>query len=611
MMEEGTEWEKIIQSELPAYDYTGAHVWLHTPKYWSNWTTRVTGYGQGYLEIENIAPYKGSTSYHVAKKGAEFFVFNCLDALDANNEWYYEPSEQALYIYHPDGVLPSEPIYVKRRMNAFDLQGKSHVQIKNLQIKAATVAMDEKTSHVVMDGLKILYPYHSYQANRYFGTQGDTGVRMYGKHCIIQNSEIGYSSGCGIALMGEYNQVLNCYIHDTDYVGAFLGGVQLRGKGNVISHCTLTRAGRTVIDYGNMYKSLIQYCDMSQSGLLTSDLGLTYGNTIEGGNSEVRYNWMHDNADDHLDMGLYYDHGTQNIISHHNVVWGVGYSGLHINHYAYYHLVYNNTINGGRYAFRSNWGNKYSPDLYGCRFFNNIFTGACETKAGNYTWGYNQEDYDGLMDYKYLPDGSFCIDNGMVIEDITDNFIGNAPDLGAYEKGGEKWIVGHDFENPPLIDTTRSKPLYRNRIFNSAFEHEDHLEPWTITKGDISLESGNKLQITPDTARIRMGGWSIELQPDAEIAQIVRGLDPNTWYEFAGFLRVDRNERAYLGVRDHGRKESHSPSVSGNSPNWYRCILHFKTGPNQTRATVFVRRVSDGSGEVFADDFGLVYVRKE
>jgi hypothetical protein len=183
--------------------------------------------------------------------------------------------------------------------------------------------------------------------------------------------------------------------------------------------------------------------------------------------------------------------------------------------------------------------------------------------------------------------------------------------LGAYEKGGKKWTVGHDFKIPPIIDTTRSRPLFRNRIQNSAFEHENHLLPWTVTRGDISLESGRKGQTTPDTARIRIGGWSIELKSNSEIAQVVRGLDPNTWYEFAGFLRVDRDERAYLGVRDHGRRETHSPSVSGNSPNWYRCILHFKTGSNQTQATVFVRRVSDGSGEVFADDFGLVFVRKD
>jgi hypothetical protein len=107
-----------------------------------------------------------------------------------------------------------------------------------------------------------------------------------------------------------------------------------------------------------------------------------------------------------------------------------------------------------------------------------------------------------------------------------------------------------------------------------------------------------------------MGGWSLALGPKARVVQVVNGLEPDCWYEFAGFLRVDKNERAQLGVIDQEGKEWHSPSVSGNSPHWYRCILHLKTGHNQTRATVFVQRLSDGPGLVFADDFGLVLLRK-
>ena len=67
-----------------------------------------------------------------------------------------------------------------------------------------------------------------------------------------------------------------------------------------------------------MYQALIQHCEMSYAGMLTSDLGLTYGNVIEGGNSEVRYNLLRDNKGTHFNMGLYYDHGTKNVITHHN-----------------------------------------------------------------------------------------------------------------------------------------------------------------------------------------------------------------------------------------------------------------------------------------------------
>jgi hypothetical protein len=599
-----TTMETIRDAELPDWDFTGAHVWIHAAKYWSNWTTKIEAHGKGFLQIENVAPYKGSTSWHVAKEGAEYFIFGCRDALDADNEWYYDDANRMLYVY---SVASPQDIFVKRRMAAVDLQNKSYITLEGLNIIGAAIETNDNSSHIIMDGLRIRHPYHSSQANRYFGTQTDKGILLNGSHSVIRNSEISHSSGCGVVLDGEYNQVINCYIHDTDYIGTYASCVQLRGKGNVVSHCTLNRSGRTVLDYGNMYQAVVQYNDMSHSGLLTSDLGLTYGNIIEGGNSEIRYNWLHDNLDEHLDMGLYYDHGTQNIISHHNVVWGVGYSAFQINHYAYYHLAYNNTFSGDEIGFRSAWGNKYTPDLHGCRFFNNIFAGECFTTAGNYAWGNNATDFTGLVDYKYLPPGSNAIDGGMVIPRISEKFSGKTPDLGAYENGEPRWSVGHDFANPPVVDATRSLPEYRNLLVNTAFEHEDHLRPWIVTGGQATPFKGNKSHTTPDTAQIRMGHYSMELGPgNSEISQIVTGLQENTWYEFAGWLRVDGKEKAFLGVRNYGGEERTGSKVIRHRQVWTRSLLQFKTGANESSAQVFVRRLTEGDGRVYADDFGLV-----
>lgn len=613
VMDVNTTPEKILDSRLPDYDYTGAHVWIHAGAHWRNWTTKILGFDKGALEIENIAPGKGSTSWHVAGKDEEFFVFGCKDALDTDNEWFYDTKEQALYIYRSKNKSPGNSIYIKKRMNAFNLKDKAYVHIKNMEIRGATIDMNTKSSHIEMDGLRVYNAYHSSQANIYFGQQTEKGIPMIGKHCVLKNSEVAYTSGCGVALYGENNQIINCYIHDTDYIGSYASCVQLRGKNNVISHSTLRRSGRTVIHYAGMRKALIQYCDMSESGMLTSDLGLTYGNVIEGGNSEVRYNWLHDNLDEHLDMGLYYDHGTQNIISHHNVVWGVGFGALHINHYAYYHLMYNNTFSAEEHGFESAWGNKYAPDLHGCRFFNNIFSAPASITADNYEWGNNLVSYKGLVDNKYLPENSLAIDNGIVLDDINDGFKGKAPDIGAYETNGPKWEVGHNFDNPPKVDTTRSKPLHRNRIENSAFEYDDHLSPWFLVKGEAIPEQGFKKQITPDTLNLRMGVSSMKLVGlNAEIAQVVSGLTPNTWYEFAGFLKTENNERVELGVRDHGEMETLSPSSGkhrGVGQNWVRSILHFKTGPTSTNATVFIRRTTDGEGRVFTDDTGLIFLK--
>jgi hypothetical protein len=294
------------------------------------------------------------------------------------------------------------------------------------------------------------------------------------------------------------------------------------------------------------------------------------------------------------------------------VVWGVGFGALHINHYAYYHLMYNNTFSAEQHGFESAWGNKYAPDLHGCRFFNNIFSASASITGDNYEWGNNLVNYKGIVDNKFLPKNSPAIDNGILLTGINDDFKGKAPDIGAYETNGPKWKVGHDFDNPPIVDTTRSKPLHRNRLENSAFEYDDHLKPWFKVKGEATPEIGWKKQITPDTANLRMGSSSMKLGPNGEIAQVVTGLTPNTWYEFAGFLKTENNERAELGVRDHGEIERLSPSFGkhrGIPQDWVRSILHFKTGPSSTSATVFIRRTTDGEGRVFTDDCGLIFLR--
>jgi hypothetical protein len=356
-----------------------------------------------------------------------------------------------------------------------------------------------------------------------------------------------------------------------------------------------------------MYQSLVQYCDLSHSGLLTSDLGLTYGNVIEGGNSEIRYNLLHDNDDDHLDMGLYYDHGTQNIISHHNIVWGVGYSAFHINHYGAYHLAYNNTFISDTHGFRSNWGNQYAPDLLECRFVNNLLSGTAETTAGNYYWSNNIDGYESF-DAEY-PMQVFAggVGRGLYIRNITASPDGVAG-IGAIEHMDMRFTAGHNFDHPPETDFTRSRPLHRNMLHNTAFEHEDHLRPWKLKGGGVQVkEFEHKNHTQPDTARCRMGNYSVQLvQEGSELLQQVQDLVPGGTYGFTGHLRVDRGEAAVLGVRLPDGSVFTSPRVTYGSPGWRRVWVHFTLPGNASSAEVFVQRLTGGQGEIFVDDFGLV-----
>jgi hypothetical protein len=605
VMEQGTTPELIVDTSLPDYDFSGAQVWIHAPRYWSDWTTQVVAFTDSSLAIENVAPYPGPRQ-HVATVGADYFVFGVRGALDAENEWYYDRENEEVYIFREDGELPEDEYRVKRRPHAFDLSGKKYIKVEGVTILGAGINTDETTESITLDGLKIFYPYYSSQNNKYYGDQKDKGIVLRGKKIVIQNTEIAYSSGVGVMMRGEDNKLINTYIHDTDFIGSYASCVSLAGKGNVVSHCTLTRSGRTVLDYGDMYQSLIQFCDMSHSGLITSDLGLSYGNVIEGGNSEVRYNVLHHNDDDHLDMGLYYDHGTQNIISHHNIVYGVGYSGLQINHYGAYHLAYHNTFIADKNGFRSSWGNQYGPDLLKCRFVNNLFSGTSQTTATNYYWANNVIGYQGFDEHNIMQPATEWLGQGKYVSGISTT---DQPGIGAIEYEGMTFKVGHDFENPPQnIDFTRSQPVYRNRLLNAAFEHENHLSPWQSKNGGVqAVEHPHQNHTKPDTAIGRMGNHTVRLiDESAELYQEVQDLESDTEYEFIGHLRVDQGEQAVIGVRWGDGTEFLSPVVENNAPAWRRVRLGFVLPEEVTTATVFVRRLSGGLGQIYADDFGLV-----
>lgn len=608
-MDVGTLPEKIVDHELPDLDWEGASVWIHAPKYWSNWTTKVLSHDQGSLDIENIAPYP-EPRRHVAVKSAEYYLFGCLAALDTTNEWFYDAEEQYLYIFTADNAPPAHPIKVKKRLTGFDLRGISHTRIESLDLFATSILTDRNSGYLMFTDLNILHPYHSSETNQYYGTQGNKGVVIAGKNCVIKNSEIAFSSGCGVYMEGEYNLVFNCYIHDTDYIGSYASNINLRGKGNIISHCTLCRSGRAMIDYGGMQSALIQFCNMYHSGMLTRDTGLTYGNVIEGDGSEVRYNWMHDNLCEHVNMGLYYDHGTQNILSHHNLIWGVGFSGIHINHYAYFHEVYHNTVFAEESGFRSHWGNQYDADLYGSRFMNNVFDSPCYTNSGNHTWARNIPYHTDFTDQKYLNETSSCIDNAIPLPGINDIYTGVGPDIGAYEFKGEDWTVGHNFSKEPELDTTRIRSLYRNHLRNSAFEHEDHVIPWQ-TKGDFRIMSGNKGQNTLDTAFIRMGTSSMELIGDSEVSQKVVTLRPGSWYEFSSMVKTDWPDEIVVGVIHPDGREELGPVLESRSLLWHRVLFRFTTGEDQTEATVFVRRLTKGKSRAFVDDCGLIFIKDQ
>ncbi len=608
-MGSGTTRTKIVDDDLPELDQSGAQVWVSSHKRWFCWTGRVQGSGPGHLSIEDNSDSRGN---HVCRQDGRYYVFGALPLLDQEDEWYYDAAAGELCLWSLSQDAPAK-VEVKTRLWAFDLTGRENIRIEGLQLFGASILTDDDSVGITLDGIRAEYVCHSNRATEQYRSQARTGIELRGQRHTIRNSEIAYSSGNCIALYGRDCQVINCFIHDGNYIGSYASPVSFGrgGSGNVVSHSTITRAGRTTVGVVGFYRSLLQYNDISYAGYLTDDLGLTYGNGVEGGNSEVRYNWLHDNIADRHNMGLYFDHGCKNVIFHHNVIWNVEHPGMINNQYANYLFYYNNTVCDGRPSYQSAWAAGQAKDLYGCRLVNNLGTSGTKVRGEGLVTGSNTWDYTGLDERRLPAQGSEPVDSGQVVPTITDGHIGPNPDRGAYELGTALWRAGHDFADPPTaINTTRCEPPDRNRIRNAAF-YNGSSEAWTTFGSEVRVVSDFHSQWAND-AKTMMGGYSAEIGAGSGgLVQTVEGLEPNTTYELMAMFRVPDGEAARLTVKGHGPPPQHSAPVTSGAPRWTRSTLRFTTGSQNTSATVVLEKHSAGPGKIYIDDPGLQLVKAD
>ena len=608
-MKKGTTPTKIVDDALPDVDLTGAHVWVSTHKRWYCWTGAVKTKTQDAVEIEDNSDSKGN---HICKPGGDYYLFGTRSLLDSPGEWFYDNDSGKLLAWSETPGRPPQNVEVKVRKNVFDLRGRQHIVLEGLELFGASLATDEESAHLTLDSVRVFYVDHSNRAAKQYGSQANTGMAFRGRGHVIRNCEIAYSSGNCLVLFGRDCLVVNNFIHDGDYMGTYAAPLSF-GHGaseNVVSHNTISRSGRTTINTSGFYRSLLQYNNVGFAGYLSYDLGLTYANGVEGGNSEVRYNWLHDNVAEHVNMGLYFDHGCKNLLFHHNVIWNAKDYGMINNQYGNYLLYYNNTASDAKCSYRSTWAAAQAKDLYGCQLINNVGTSEMTANGEGLLTSHNTWQFDALRDRRFPKPGTTPINSGLVIPTITDGYAGSAPDRGAYETGVPPWRVGHDFDNPPkTIDTTFRKPPARNRIVNAAF-HDGKLVPWKPFGKHVRTIRDSHSQWITD-ARSMMGGPSAELGAGpCGLRQTVEELEPGATYELMAMFRVPDGAAARLRVEQDGGPSLTSNPITSGAPHWKRATLRFTVAADATNAEVILEKTSNGDNLVYVDDPGLQLIVK-
>jgi len=581
--------------------WKGATIWERGGDAYVGKTSKVTGFHSATHTLTYEAQ-AGNYDYMWPKAGSTYYLMGILGELDAPHEWYVDAAAKKVYLWAPDGGVPSN-VEVKKRHTAFNLNNKSYIHLSGLQVFAANIPMNNAHRNV-LDGLKVLYPYFSnYSQGTSIPHQLTGGINVAGTYNEIKNSTIAYSTGTLVNLDGSHNRLVNNHIHDGSYMAAYDPLVKLSsGDDNLISHNSLHDSGRFIL-YWRMGNGEIAYNDIYNGMWLSRDGAQIYSWGTDMGNTEIHHNWIHDSQGTDMSVGLYFDNFTQNSVVHHNVIFENDV-GIQLNTPGNYHLIYNNTVadNLGGIGY---WGSApYDKELYGTRVFNNIFTDKVSLTADT-TSGYNTLTEAGINfanpaanDYR-LTEGSTAINSGAVIPGITDGYVGAAPDVGAYEFGGEEWTAGHDFANPPAAALTPIETPYMNKVRNSGFGWGVD-SYWTVRPtGSASI-----LQVSNSGSAASKRGFQSKLQlaGGGGVEQLIEGLKPNTDYILTGWMYNDPNHTVSLSVKDYGGTER---VVAANETEYVRKTITFRTGAADTTALVQVVQGSPATGFSYADDIGV------
>ncbi|MBM7565802.1 OmpL47-type beta-barrel domain-containing protein [Paenibacillus sacheonensis] len=595
----------IVDSALtqPADFWKNALVWERGGNAYQGMTSKVAGYNSTTHTL-TYEPITGDYAELYPRLGSTYFLSGILGALDAPNEWYVDEAAKKVYLWAPDGGVPAN-VEVKKRMTAFNLNGKSNIVVKGVHTFAANITMNGSSNNV-LDGIQADYVYFSnFSQNTTNPDQLNGGLSIVGDNNEIKNSTIAYSSGTLINIEGSGNRIVNNVIHDGSYMASYDPLVKLSsGTGNLISRNEIRDSGRFNI-YWRSGSGEISYNDISKGMWLSRDGALLYSWGLDMGNSNIHHNLIHDSKGSDMSVGLYFDNYANNVVAHHNVIYNNDV-GIQLNTPGNYRLIYNNTVVNNTTNSVGYWGSPpYNQELFGSRVFNNIFTNGVSLTADTAN-GFNTTSSIGVNfvnpasnDFR-LASGSTAINAGAVIKGITDGYAGPAPDAGAYEFGGTAWTAGPDFVNPPSASYVPVDTAYMNLIKNSGFYgNTDNWLKWT-TNGTTDVQ---QVPASPDW-QVRGRQFRLKLGPGgAGVEQKITGLKPDTDYKFVAWVYNEPGESIVLGVFNYGGT---AIDITSKDTQFVRKEITFRTGPTNTDARVRIYKPGSATGISYADDTGLI-----
>ena len=487
---------------------------------YKTWTRKVLTHNGNTFTYDPVPEWK--TKHH------DYYLEGKLEFLDNESEWFYDYETGELYFYPPDGVNPNElNIRGKIQSYAFEIINSDYVTIKNLEFFGTTFRF-HNSDYGFIEGCNLFYPSCYKKMLGVIDTVPDISIFTSSSHCKVYQSAFRYTDGSALEMYSGNNIIEDCYFYHIDHTATDLNGlmttIQMGGNENIFRRNTMHKMGASAtLNPGN--EALIEFNDMSDSGYMQSDGSLIQCMVGQQPGVEIRYNWLHDT----IKYGARFDGNGDgnNGMMHHNVIWNVQ-GGIMVK--GYEHFLYNNTAfdNGDKndiIVMIDQGGNE------GTITRNNAANKIAGHRSGTYEdypvpgiYDHNWNGYENhgniknhLMDpenfdFRPNPD-SALVDAGTIVEGITDSYLGDAPDQGAYEYGSEMWVPGITWDLGTIFgeDFIFPEPLYDGPVWHVSNSGSNYYDG-SLDNPFLSIQYAINRANDNDTILVHPGTFNGEIQ---------------------------------------------------------------------------------------------------
>jgi hypothetical protein len=482
----GPELNEIHQS------FTGAIAIMNVGS-WLSFARTITDHkkNSNYFTYESI----GKQFHHRIQQGAAFIEAS-LACLNTPHEWFFDSKKRALYWIPPNGKHPTQfNTRGKIRTYGITIHKADHIHIQGLNFFACTFNI-RHANHITIEDCHIRYP--SYSKRMLKETEKPAPTTFRGDQNTLLNCTFKYADGTGLLFSGNNGRIENCLFTQIDY--SCVGGlhdcmVNVRDTEHLVFRQNTLDTGGNSVGIKGGSNGLFELNRVTHQGLLQHDGAAIQVDYDRTNGTLMQKNWIHD----HIKFALRFDtpwldktlFGTNGAMRQ-NVIW----NARPIVPKGDAHHIYNNTAfnndsidiaifsdqDHGGYNTQTRTQNNAANQISGARTTLEPVPGRMISNWIGQTQSPPKNIAAFLVDpsqHDFRPKAdSPLIDAGAYHPQHSPTYLGNAPDIGAYEFGDTNyWMAGYipaPASSPIPQCGATDQSIHRDLIFQPGYQANTH-----------------------------------------------------------------------------------------------------------------------------------------